>query len=698
MVFAKSPETLEAAIIRVDTAEENFLIAQQNVQNIVDMYGQVPRQIQINHLTARIAAHLQIIQSALIYRQSMRDKGMLLIQQLRTNQQLHANINGRSAADFAEQVFRTPLDRIDEIDAMLDAAFVGDDAGIKTRLVHIRGLRHAELTATNLANRQLERIRVLGGFLDVEIDRQLAYWQRYVDNEYDVVNASLNLNRLYLILACAASVIGAFGIGWFYLGRSIVQRLERIDTSMRAVSNREYDTPIPDSGSDEIARMGASLAIFRDAMERVDYLAHHDALTGFLNRHGFSIKGQNLIDNHDNGCLIYLNLQAFKEVNDTFGHEVGDRILVATSDCIAQVTLPNAVLARLGGDDFAMLIPEITLSDALKHARTIQSALRQITVDGATVSDLYAAFGIAEFPLHGSSTKSLMQRADMAMNVARTAHIATIRTYEESLGQAAEYRKILRSELHQALKDNQFFLHYQPQIDIMKRCIVGAEALIRWAHPTRGLISPADFIPIAERSGFIRELGHWVLHESCHQLKKWQDKGLQINMAVNVSALQILDPKVVQHVEEALTSSGVSPHQLEIEITESIFLREEEGVMDRLQELRDAGLEMALDDFGTGYSSLSYLKRLPVSTLKIDQSFVREMFVGNDDTRITSAIIQMAHSLNLKVVAEGIESERQLEFFKNAGCDIGQGFLFSRPLGADDFEAFYAMNNCHKGA
>jgi len=688
MMFAQTDETLGAAFLRVDNAEEAFLNAQYDVTKALNGHAYGSQLNHIKDLSSRIAAHLQILQSALIYRHDKIASGRKLVLKIQNMEDKSNRIQNQLPSQLARIILFLPMTDLKGIEQEIQNTNHNLPIKIEAALVQIQKIRQAELIAADLSTRQLERIRSLGSFLDVEIDRQLNYWQVSVDAEHSHVKQSLENSRLLLMIACGAAIFGAFGIGWFYLGKNIVTRISRINTSMRSIADGNFDTPIPTSGSDEIAHMGASLTVFKDAMERVAHIAHHDSLTGYLNRQGFMARSEKLIHNHPFGCLIYLNLRAFKEINDTFGHEVGDRVLIATAKCIYNISPSECVLGRLGGDDFAVCLPNHDIDSALKHTKTIQAALRNISIDDTATSDLNAAFGIVVFPQDGDTPAKLLQRADMAMNDARGEDTEAIRIYEKSLGEDAIYRKTLRSELFHALTENQFFLQYQPQIDINTRRVTGAEALIRWRHPIRGLISPGDFIPIAERSGFIQELGTWVLNEACKQLKTWRASGLDIQVAVNVSPLQILDPKIVDHVNNALQTTGIPANKLELEITESIFLRDETTVLERLQELRDCNLDIALDDFGTGYSSLSYLKRLPVSTLKIDQSFVREMFTGNDDTRITSAIINMAHSLNLKVIAEGIENERQLEFFRNAACDVGQGFLFSRPLNVEDFERF----------
>ncbi len=588
---------------------------------------------------------------------------------------------------IAEQIPDATPRHLNEIAFELDRMPWIDDA-IRAEIRRMVALRRGEIQAHAMAARQLDRIRSLSARLDTEIDRLIEGWQALSTIDNDALTASLNHSRLILFLTSGCAVAGALAIAWLYVGRRVVRRITAIETSMRTIAAGDFDAQIPAGGTDEVTRMAEALAVFRDAMRRLAHLAHHDPLTGLLNRNGLTTVGATLIRDHTPGALIYFNLESFKDINDTFGHDSGDHILVEVAARLRTVAAEPWLLARLGGDDFAILAPDCDEATALTHAALIQGALTvPITSDVLTV-DLRAAIGVVAYPAFGVTPHELLQRADMAMNAARTHEDAPIRLYEPALGTTAEHRKTVRAELRQALDGGQFHLAFQPKIEIASNQVIGVEALIRWAHLQRGAIPPCDFIPIAERSGLIQPLGAWVLEQSCHQAVAWAKQGIDLSVAVNFSASQFLQPDVVKQVKHILRETGLPPERLEIEITESVFLRGETDVLHRLRRLRDCGIGLALDDFGTGYSSLSYLKRLPVSCLKIDQSFVRDMFLRDDDTRVTSAIIRMAHDLGLSVVAEGIESDLQLDFFREAGCDIGQGYLFARPMAAAAIAAF----------
>lgn len=295
---------------------------------------------------------------------------------------------------------------------------------------------------------------------------------------------------------------------------------------------------------------------------------------------------------------------------------------------------------------------------------------------------------MACYPADGGTPQDLLHNADMAMNRAKAGEAPQVCWYSADLSQAAQRRKAIRADLRHGIEAGQLELHYQPKVDMRTGAIAGAEALVRWNHPRRGLISPADFIPVAERSGLILPLGSYVLGEGCRQAAAWRDQGLgDLRVAVNVSPVQVLRQDIVGTVAQALEDSGLPPTLLEVEITEGVLLREEDKALQRLKALRDLGVHLAIDDFGTGYSSLSYLKRLPVHCLKIDQAFVRHLTTNPEDVRLTRVIIGMAHDFGLEVVAEGVETPEHAAFLRHEGCDLGQGYYFSRPLAAAAFQA-----------
>jgi diguanylate cyclase (GGDEF)-like protein len=686
LIHAESLDTLHRQAHAVTQAEEDFIAAQNQVRAALEDFGGGERIDAIGELAARIGAHLQILQSA------MEHRWLLMAQQRSLIERIHPL--GRRSPHLllpviAEHIPQASTAQLAEIEQEI-ARLSWIDSPLRNDLARLIGLRRTEIQALSLAAKQLERIRFLSGNLDAEARRLIDAWQAASAVDRAAMIDSMRESRMILMLASGLAVAGALAVAWLYVGRRVVRRIAEIEASMRNIAGGDFDAPIPAGGNDEISRMATALSVFRDAMRSVAHQARHDSLTGLLNRNGLMEMGGSLIGAKSPGALIYFNLEAFKEINDTFGHDAGDHVLSAVAERLRRVALPDWLLARLGGDDFAALVPDCDEGLAIQHAARIQKSLASPVASDVLTIDLRAAIGIVCYPRFGNTPRELLQRADLAMNAARTRRETPVLLYEPALGTAAERHKTVRSELRHALETGQFHLVYQPKVDIASNRVSGVEALIRWAHPQRGLISPADFIPIAERSGLILPLGAWVLETACRQAKDWMDMDVDISVAINFSASQFLQPDVVEDIERALAETGLPPERLEIEITESVLLRDEVEVLRRLHDLRNCGVALALDDFGTGYSSLSYLKRLPVTGLKIDQSFVRDMFLRDDDTRITSAIIRMAHDLGLSVVAEGIENARQLAFFRDADCDLGQGYLFAKPMAAAAIPAFAA--------
>ncbi|WP_337998146.1 sensor domain-containing phosphodiesterase [Oleispirillum naphthae] len=684
LIYAPSLEALQTNERNVAAAEEAFITAQAEAHKALATVSGTGIDA-VGELSSRIGAHLQILQSAMEHRWMLMEQQQALGERLQNSALAHKQ---PALAGISGHIPHAPLQHLPMLTEGIPN-IVPEGSPEAADLHRMIALRRGEISMLTMATSQLDHIRRLGGMLDAETGRLIESWQSSGADDRTEVIASLKNGRSILLVTSGTAVLAALGIAWFYVGRRVTRRISALTASMLTIADGDYDARIPEGGNDEVTRMASALAVFRDAMRRLALLARCDPLTGLLNRNGLAERGDALLAAGGAGALIYLNLAAFKDINDTFGHDTGDRILVEVANRLRAVAGEAWMLARLGGDDFAALIPGCDAAAAEAQALRIQAALAQ-PPDDSPVPDLRAAIGIALYPRYGAVTAALLQHADMAMNVARTAAEASLRFYEPALGTAALHRKAIRAELRKGLDEGQFRLVYQPKVEIASGRVVGVESLLRWTHPEKGAIPPADFIPVAERSGFIQALGAWVLAESCRQARLWRDEGIALSMAVNFSASQFLRADVVAEVERVLAETGLPPQHLEIEITESVFLRGEAEVLQRLRELRAFGIGLALDDFGTGYSSLSYLKRLPVSCLKIDQSFVRDMFSSATDTRITAEIIRMAHELGLTVVAEGIEEDRQFAFFRDAGCDIGQGFLFARPMEAQSLAPFLA--------
>jgi len=441
----------------------------------------------------------------------------------------------------------------------------------------------------------------------------------------------------------------------------------------------------------------------RQAEERIRKLAYYDALTGLPNRQLFNEQLQfslNMAQRHDSKvAVLFLDLDRFKRINDTYGHSVGDQVLQQVADRLREgVRDYDAIvrhehdnggtsLARLGGDEFILCFSDLLRAeDAAKAAQRLLRVLEKPLVIEGNELFIAASLGIALAPADGKDFEALVKNAESAMYVAKSDGGNTVRFYNNSMNASAFKRLSLENNLRRALERREFELHFQPQVAIENGEIVGAETLIRWRHPDLGMVSPAEFIPVAEESGLIAAIGDWVLREACRQTRAWQDAGLpSLRVAVNLSPRQFRQEQLLRKVELALYESGLESKYLELEITEGAVMQHAAESIKTLHAMKEMGLHIAVDDFGTGYSSLSYLRRFPIDLLKIDRSFIRDVVNNQDDAAITSTIIAMARSLRLATIAEGVETVEQLEFLRHNGCQVVQGFLYSKPLPAEAF-------------
>jgi diguanylate cyclase (GGDEF)-like protein/PAS domain S-box-containing protein len=434
------------------------------------------------------------------------------------------------------------------------------------------------------------------------------------------------------------------------------------------------------------------------AEERIYHLAHHDTLTGLPNR--FSLHNrltQAIVSVRRESrslAVMFLDLDHFKAINDTLGHPVGDRLLIEVALRLKSCVRESDVVARLGSDEFVVVMTDIgdaPIGVVSAMASKIQQRLTEpCVIDGR---DLHAtpSIGIAVFPSDGADADTLMKNADVAMYHAKSRGRHNYQFFAASMNEAAAERVELEGSLRQAIDGGELLLHYQPQIDAVSGRVVGVEALVRWQHSSRGMVPPAKFIPLAEETGLIEPLGRWVLNAACRQLWTLGRQGRQgLRMAVNLSARQLREEKLVDHVQELLAAYRLEPGDLELEITESAAMENADITIGILRRLRDLGVALAIDDFGTGYSSLAYLKLLPIQRLKLDRSFVRDIETDHNDAIICSATIALAHSLGLEVVAEGVETEAQLTYLKYLGCDLIQGYYYSKPLPEDALIEFLA--------
>jgi diguanylate cyclase (GGDEF)-like protein len=449
-----------------------------------------------------------------------------------------------------------------------------------------------------------------------------------------------------------------------------------------------------------VAMMACLLQDQNEASElatvEIEHLAYHDALTGLPNRPLFIDR---LIvalaqANRANQTLavFFLDLDRFKDINDSLGHNIGDQLLRAVAERVRRSVREGDTIARFGGDEFTLLIPRVErIEDAATIAQKIIEMLKIPFVIGQNELFVTTSIGISLFPNDGADPETLVRNADTAMYRAKEHGRDNYQLYAPAMNARALERLALENLLRKALNQNELILHYQPLIDLKSRTVAGVEALVRWNHPDMGLLYPAHFITVAELSGLIVPIGNWVLRTACKQVRHWQKKfGYEISVSVNLSARQFQQPDLLAQVAQVLEETGLPPHSLELEITESSAMQNSENTIYTLREFKALGVRIAMDDFGTGYSSLNYLKRFPIDTLKLDKSFVNDITTDPSDAAIATAVISLAHSLNLDVVAEGVETEAQLAILTREKCDRIQGYYFSKPRSIQELEAYVA--------
>jgi diguanylate cyclase (GGDEF)-like protein/PAS domain S-box-containing protein len=438
----------------------------------------------------------------------------------------------------------------------------------------------------------------------------------------------------------------------------------------------------------------AKLAILHfQAEEKINHMAFHDALTGLANRRLFKHKFEDaLIRAKDSGeeiGLLFLDLDRFKIINDSLGHSLGDLLLQKVANRLKVTLETQNIICRQGGDEFLILLEGVSLDETLQVAnRIIQSLAQPFRLLEHEVV-ITPSIGISRYPEHGDNPDSLIKNADIAMYDAKRQGKNNYQLYQITQEEVTSGQLVLEQNLRKALENNEFVLQYQPQLDLKTGSISGVEALIRWQHPTLGFIPPSRFIPLAEETGLIVPIGEWVLRTACFQNKAWQLAGLSsVVVSVNLSIRQFFKPDLISVIKKILDETGLEPQYLELEITESMTMNIESAIQ-IIHELKCLGVKVAIDDFGTGYSSLNYLKNLPIDRLKIDQSFVRDIEKISNDRDIVATIITMGHNLKMRVIAEGVESEEQLQFLKYHGCDEVQGYLISKPMSTEEFTREY---------
>ena len=467
-----------------------------------------------------------------------------------------------------------------------------------------------------------------------------------------------------------------------------------------------YETAIEDSAApihDRDGHVAGAVIVFHDvSMARamvleMSHLAQHDILTDLPNRLMLNDRLAQAISlarrNHHQLAVLFLDLDGFKHINDSLGHAIGDKLLQSVAARLSACVRKSDTVSRQGGDEFVILLPEVThAADAAISAAKIITELKKVYDIGEHHLRVTGSIGISTYPENGEDAETLIKNADTAMYNAKQQGHDNCQFYRPDMSLQAVERQSLEGQLRYAIERQELLLHYQPKVNLKTGAITSVEALIRWQHPERGLLLPGQFLTIAEDTGMILAIGQWVLREACRQTREWLDAGVPaVPVAVNISSLEFRSDHFPEGVRGALKNACLDPRYLELELTETVLMRHAESTAHALGQLKAIGVRLAVDDFGTGYSSLSYLTRFPIDALKLDQSFVREIIAGSDGAIVVSAVISMGKSLKHRVIAEGVETQEQLEFLQAHGCDEGQGYYFSRPVVAEQFAKLLEM-------
>lgn len=515
-------------------------------------------------------------------------------------------------------------------------------------------------------------------------------------------NALIQRQTLIALLA-----LGIFlPLAALVVGRAL-KPVQTLTEAARLASSKNLDMRITVETGDELEVLANAFnrmfARLDGNLKRIHRLAYVDLVTELPNRERFRKETERVarkaLEDGSNGAVLFLDLDRFKRVNDSLGIGEGDRLLEMVARRLSEVVRgydlasgrsgDASMVARLGGDEFTVLLPETYDSaEAARVANKLVDAIRlPFEISGHQVF-LGVSVGVAVFPQDGADPETLMRHADLAMAHAKRAGGSAVQFFEPVMNQSAFERLVLENELRDAVQQDQLVVFYQPKVLMSDGAVAGAEALVRWQHPTAGLLSPGAFIEAAEECGLIGEIGDWVLRNACREAAAWRMRGIEVPVAVNVSAMQFERDGFADSVLEALEEANLPPHMLELELTESIAMENPERVIEQVQPLRDRGVSFAIDDFGTGHSSLAYLTRMPFDVFKIDQSFVRDMADDDHARIVVETILAMAKSLKLETVAEGVETAEQLAMLRSQGATLAQGFFFGRPMPVEDFEEF----------
>jgi diguanylate cyclase (GGDEF)-like protein/PAS domain S-box-containing protein len=549
-----------------------------------------------------------------------------------------------------------------------------------------------------VASKEEEQLRFQAKLLDAvgqsviatDLEGKVLYWNRGAQELYGWSPGEALERNLRVLTVPEELLDQAEGRTWS--GEMLLRRKDGSHVSVLGTA-----TPFFDDRGNLAGMIGVSTDISeRKALEaELERRASHDPLTGLPNRHTLVDRlGQALLrtkrgkEGRKVGVL-FMDLDGFKTINDSLGHEAGDRLLVTVAERLRKRLRPEDVLARFGGDEFAVLLEEVAdASETIRVAQRIAESLREpFTVNDHQVN-LSTSVGIALGSAHTKDDpEGMLRNADAAMYKAKEQGLGCYAVFDPAMQTRAQERLELEAELRRALEQGEFVLYYQPEVSLYNGSMVGLEALLRWQHPERGLLKPSAFVPLAEETDVIAPIGRWVLEEACRQAKRWEEEhplASPMTMEVNLSSKQLRRRELARTVEEALTRAGVEAHTLALDITETVLIGASEHNAQALEALKKMGIRLSLDDFGTGYSSLSYLKRLPVDRVKVDRSFVKGLGGNATDTAVVRMIIELCHTLGVEVLAEGVETSEQAALLKDMGCDVGQGYYFARPLRSEE--------------
>ncbi|MGM0883326.1 MAG: EAL domain-containing protein [Bacillota bacterium] len=531
--------------------------------------------------------------------------------------------------------------------------------------------------------------------------------------DYEIIQGVLNKQLFNNVII--SIIVLLFVIGFSYLlAAYIVKPVNRILRKVNEIAKGNFGAQLSIDRKDELGMLSVqvntmsrnldnSTKELKEKNAEIEYQAYHDFLTGLPNLRYLTNQFNEELQRSETMAVIFVDLDRFKMINDMFGHTVGDFLLKSVANRIVEHTEENGTVARIGGDEFIVLIPNYNRELSASKAQELLKVLAMPFVYMGNELFVTPSIGISLYPTDGDHADKLVKNSDIAMYRAKEQGRNTYQFYEPEMNDFIYKRAQLEQGLRKALELNEFTLLFQPQIDLNAGKIIGNEALIRWKHGVAGMISPADFIPLSEETGLIVPIGEWVLRKACEQNVAWQKAGFPpMRVSVNLSARQFQQMNLVENVTEILSETGLDPQYLELEITESIAMHNEEYVIAKLNALKTLGIRIAMDDFGTGYSSLGYLNKLPIDTLKIDKSFLGDIKEGLN-SEICATIIAMARNMNLNVIAEGVETKEQLDFLFQHKCKEAQGYLFSKPVSADEFVLTYlsiqeiAAGNVDKG-